>query len=160
MFLRKHKGQSILEYAILIAIIIAAILVMQTFMKRGVQGRLKDSSDRISGGDSFSASESTVLEDRAMTTNRNIHEETSTTDMVRTAIGTGFLNDAVDTQGIGNDAYTGSAVTGGTSRSITQTKMSGASNEAYTVGDYGTQNATTFEGADEITANSVFTGEL
>jgi hypothetical protein len=50
--LRKMKGQSTLEYAILIIIIIGALLTIQTYIKRGVQGRLKSSSDDI--GDQFS----------------------------------------------------------------------------------------------------------
>ncbi len=50
--IRKAKGQSTLEYAILIIIIIAALLTLQTYIKRGVQGRLASSTDSI--GDQFS----------------------------------------------------------------------------------------------------------
>ncbi len=52
MHLNKKKGQSALEYAILITIVIAALLTIQMYIKRGVQGRLKSSSDDI--GDQFS----------------------------------------------------------------------------------------------------------
>jgi uncharacterized protein (UPF0333 family) len=45
-----HKGQSTLEYAILIIIIIAALVSLQTYIKRGVQGRLKSSTDDIGEG--------------------------------------------------------------------------------------------------------------
>ena len=48
----KMKGQSTLEYAVLVVIIIGALLTIQTYIKRGVQGRLKSSSDDI--GDQFS----------------------------------------------------------------------------------------------------------
>ncbi len=47
-----NKGQSTLEYAVLIIIIIAALLSIQMYIKRGVQGRLKASTDDI--GDQFS----------------------------------------------------------------------------------------------------------
>lgn len=42
-----RKGQSTLEYAILILIVIVALLAMQTYLKRGVQGRMRESSDNI-----------------------------------------------------------------------------------------------------------------
>ncbi|MBF0486418.1 MAG: hypothetical protein HQL16_07895 [Candidatus Omnitrophica bacterium] len=45
--LRKHNGQSTLEYAILIIIILAAILSLQTYIKRGIGGRLKTATDDI-----------------------------------------------------------------------------------------------------------------
>ncbi len=47
-----NKGQSTLEYAVLIIIIVAALLSIQMYIKRGVQGRLKTSTDDI--GDQFS----------------------------------------------------------------------------------------------------------
>lgn len=50
--LHKMKGQSTLEYAVLVIIIIGALLTIQTYIKRGVQGRLKNSADDI--GDQFS----------------------------------------------------------------------------------------------------------
>ena len=50
--LNKKRGQSTLEYAVLIIVIIAALIAIQTYMKRGVQGRLKSASDDI--GDQFS----------------------------------------------------------------------------------------------------------
>lgn len=39
------KGQNTAEYAILIALVIAAAVGMQTYVKRGWQGRMKDTSD-------------------------------------------------------------------------------------------------------------------
>lgn len=50
--LRKMKGQSTLEYAVLIIIVIGALLSIQVYIKRGVQGRLKSSADDI--GDQYS----------------------------------------------------------------------------------------------------------
>jgi Flp pilus assembly pilin Flp len=41
------KGQSTLEYAVLIVVIIAALIAMQVYLKRGVQGRMRESSDQI-----------------------------------------------------------------------------------------------------------------
>ncbi len=46
------KAQSTLEYAILIIIIIGALLAVQTYLKRGIQGKVKSSADDI--GDQYS----------------------------------------------------------------------------------------------------------
>jgi len=50
-YLRKKKAQSTLEYAILIIIVIGALLSIQIYVKRGVQGRLKSATDDI--GDQY-----------------------------------------------------------------------------------------------------------
>jgi uncharacterized protein (UPF0333 family) len=42
------KAQSIVEYTILFAIIIAALVVMQVYVKRAYQGRLRHEADSIS----------------------------------------------------------------------------------------------------------------
>jgi len=39
------KGQSTLEYALIIAVIVAGLLLMQMYIKRGYAGRLKSSTD-------------------------------------------------------------------------------------------------------------------
>ncbi|MBF0594637.1 MAG: hypothetical protein HQL22_06690 [Candidatus Omnitrophica bacterium] len=54
MRINNKKGQSTLEYAILVIIIIAALISLQTYVKRGVQGRLKSATDDI--GEGFSTS--------------------------------------------------------------------------------------------------------
>ncbi|MFA5059285.1 MAG: hypothetical protein WC676_01480 [Candidatus Omnitrophota bacterium] len=50
--LRQMKAQSTLEYAVLIIIIIGALLSIQFYIKRGVQGRLRSAADDI--GEQFS----------------------------------------------------------------------------------------------------------
>jgi len=40
-------AQSVLEYAVLIACVAAALIAMQIYMKRGNQGRLRQASDAI-----------------------------------------------------------------------------------------------------------------
>jgi Flp pilus assembly pilin Flp len=45
-------GQSTLEYAVLIVVIIAALIAVQVYLKRGIQGRMRQSSDQI--GEQFS----------------------------------------------------------------------------------------------------------
>lgn len=46
-FLSKKKAQSSLEYAILIIIVLGALLSIQVYIKRGIQGRLRTATDDI-----------------------------------------------------------------------------------------------------------------
>ena len=41
------KSQTILEYALLFSVVIAALLIMQVFIKRAYQGRLKREADSV-----------------------------------------------------------------------------------------------------------------
>ena len=58
-YLNKKRGQSTLEYAMLIIIIIAALITIQVYIKRGVQGGIKKSADDI--GDQFSPGNTNVI---------------------------------------------------------------------------------------------------
>ncbi len=40
-----HRGQSTAEYAIVFAVVLAALVGMQIYVKRGMNARLKDASD-------------------------------------------------------------------------------------------------------------------
>ena len=46
-FTKKTMGQSIAEYSILIAVVTAALLAMQLYMKRGIQAAVKHSTDQF-----------------------------------------------------------------------------------------------------------------
>lgn len=43
----RKRGQSTLEYAVVIAVVVAALVVMQLYVRRGFQGRLRQSADDI-----------------------------------------------------------------------------------------------------------------
>ncbi|MFA6358485.1 MAG: hypothetical protein WCY09_07510 [Candidatus Omnitrophota bacterium] len=45
MLRRLRKGQSTAEYAIVIGLVIAAAVAMQVYVKRGIQGKMKDATD-------------------------------------------------------------------------------------------------------------------
>jgi Flp pilus assembly pilin Flp len=49
-----RKAQSTLEYALIIAAVVGALVAINAYMKKGVQGRLKESTDQI--GKQFDAS--------------------------------------------------------------------------------------------------------
>ena len=46
--LRKRIAQSTLEYAVLAVVVIGALLSIQAYLKRGIQGKIKSSTDDIS----------------------------------------------------------------------------------------------------------------
>ena len=49
----KNKAQSTLEYAMIIAVVVGGLIAMQYYMKRGIQGKLRESTDSI--GEQYSA---------------------------------------------------------------------------------------------------------
>ncbi|MBU1998968.1 MAG: hypothetical protein ABIG46_00680 [Candidatus Omnitrophota bacterium] len=73
MFRRlNRRGQSTLEYGVLVAVIVAALLAMQTYFKRGLQGRIRQSSDDV--GEQFSPELTTGT--RTVTSSVNSNEQT------------------------------------------------------------------------------------
>lgn len=45
--LRKRRAQSTLEYALVIAAVVAALVAVNVYVKKGIQGRLKESTDQV-----------------------------------------------------------------------------------------------------------------
>lgn len=56
----RPNAQSTLEYAVVVACVVAALLAMQLYMKRGTQGRLRQASDEIGGQYSPTSTSSTI----------------------------------------------------------------------------------------------------
>jgi uncharacterized protein (UPF0333 family) len=85
MFLRLNKrGQSTLEYALLIGVIVAALIAMQVYMKRGVQGKIRDATDQI--GEQYSPGYTTgaITMDSNSTTHEVVVNKTTTSDATKT----------------------------------------------------------------------------
>ena len=76
--LTENKAQSTLEFAILIAVIVAALLAMQVYLKRGYQGKMKESADSI--GSQFSPGQTTG--------NYTTHSFTNSSETVDSLAGT------------------------------------------------------------------------
>ena len=57
MLRRRTRGQSTLEYVILIGFVVAALIALGVYKKRGIQGRLRSSTDQV--GEQFSAGNTT-----------------------------------------------------------------------------------------------------
>ena len=49
--IRQRTGQSTLEYAVVAAVVVGALLWMQIYMKRGLMGKMQTATDQI--GDQF-----------------------------------------------------------------------------------------------------------
>jgi hypothetical protein len=57
--MRYKKTQSILEYVVLLCVIVSSLLLMQVFIKRAYQGRLKAEAEQI--GQQYSPGHTTSL---------------------------------------------------------------------------------------------------
>jgi len=58
MFIRSGKrAQTTAEYAILIALVIGAVVAMQIYVKRGIQGRIRDVVDDVDLGSTLDNSD-------------------------------------------------------------------------------------------------------
>jgi|GEM_PF-581551 len=55
-FKKKNRGQNVAEYAILIALVVGAIIAMQKFAQRGLQGRVRDATKFMVDNTNFSSS--------------------------------------------------------------------------------------------------------
>ena len=44
------KAQSVLEYAVLICVVVAALAAMQVYIKRGMQGRMRQGAEQAGNG--------------------------------------------------------------------------------------------------------------
>ena len=140
------KGQSILEYAILLAVVIAVLLIMQSFVKRGYQGSLKRSADSM--GEQFSASSTTIKEEQKMEGDQNIVTEVGTTTEVMNQF-SDQVPEGVTVQGtLDRNAYSLNTRTGGTVTAESQSKTESASLEKARLSDYATTEVTDFTDPD------------
>lgn len=56
----RRRGYIALEYAVLVAVLVAALLTMQIYMKRGFSGRLRAAADAISQGQGYAPRRTTA----------------------------------------------------------------------------------------------------
>ena len=137
---RRNTGQSIVEYAILLGVVITALLIMQLLIKRSYQGGLKESADKI--GEQFSASGTTTKQNRAMTSDQNIVEGVATTATINTFKPTALTENAQDA--LGSGVYSYSQRTGGKSTMTTQSKTDSAAAEKTRSAEFQKDEVTDF----------------
>ncbi len=51
--MRDRTGQTILEGAVLIIVVVAALLAMFKFLQAGAQGRIRQAADTFGGGEQY-----------------------------------------------------------------------------------------------------------
>jgi hypothetical protein len=84
-----RKAQSTLEYALIVAVVVGALLAMQIYIKRGLQGRYRSSVDNI--GEQYAA---------GRTTSKWVISETKSVNLDRAGYdGQGISNSSVTTAG-------------------------------------------------------------
>ncbi len=86
MLVRMRKAQSTLEYALLIGVVVGALLYMQNYLKRNIQGHLQAQGDQISD-DHYSPTltkrfENSYVSIPHQTENITWHEDSTTTTTI------------------------------------------------------------------------------
>ncbi len=74
MLIKISKAQSTLEYALLITVVVGALLAMQNYLKRSIQGRMQIIGDQM--GDQYSPTD-TYREENMFVRQNQIIENTS-----------------------------------------------------------------------------------
>jgi uncharacterized protein (UPF0333 family) len=82
MFRHSSRGQSTLEYVILLGFVVAALIAMGIYMKRGMAGKLRESTDQI--GEQYSPEHTTS--DYTTNTNMTQNEVVSSGGVSKTTI--------------------------------------------------------------------------
>ena len=62
MKMRNLKGASIIEYSLIVAVVVAAILGMQIYFKRAICGRWRQAADTFGYGRQYDAPELKIWE--------------------------------------------------------------------------------------------------
>lgn len=101
-----RKAQSTLEYALLIGVVVGALLAMQTYLKRSIQGRMQIIGDQM--GDQYDP-DGTYREENMVVNNAQIIETTTDgfTPTTRTEITGGFqqMNSVREVQAMEEDEW-------------------------------------------------------
>jgi uncharacterized protein (UPF0333 family) len=98
------KGQNVVEYSILIALVVGAAIAMQTYVKRGLQGRVKDVVD-YTGNNTTTGETATftggqyepyyAVAQSTISSNRNVTESVlANGQMSRTGVDEGTIKEA------------------------------------------------------------------
>src|SRR6266404_578470 len=72
-FLKNRKAQNTAEYALLIALVVAGVIAMQTYAQRALQARIHDASQYMANTDSVGGLNSTQYEPYYMQTQHNVN---------------------------------------------------------------------------------------
>jgi uncharacterized protein (UPF0333 family) len=101
----KRKGQSTLEYALIVAVVIAGLLVMQYYVKRGFSGRMKQASDDMGEQYDPTAYTGGFAVHQESGTRQTVQARESKTEHVKDQVNLRTGQDNVAAWGAGDDLY-------------------------------------------------------
>ncbi|MDD5155804.1 MAG: hypothetical protein PHF11_04885 [Candidatus Omnitrophica bacterium] len=142
--LKKRKiAQSLVEYAVVFSVVVAAILIMQAFIKRGYQGSLKDAADKM--GEQYSAGNTSIYQNRSLSQEgQTIMHQAGTTAKAQTVLSTLGIS-GVTTQNItAQDVLSVDSRTGGNMTSETKVQTDSLKREATRLNEYANVTQTDF----------------
>lgn len=92
------RAQSTLEYAVLVSVLVAALIAMQVYIKRGYQGKLREGADSM--GEQFSPAHTTYTYTTVSNTvsTENLLEDATTLTTIRNQISERTGNERVDVE--------------------------------------------------------------
>lgn len=93
------KAQGTLEYALLIGVVVAGLIAMQLYLKRGYQGKLRESSDQIGGqySPSWTTGKSTITKES--TTKETVQDKVTRTEFTEPEKTTQTSEEKIDALG-------------------------------------------------------------
>lgn len=143
-----RKAQSITEYAVLSGVLIMAVVLMQVYLKRSVQGKFKDTADQI--GEQFSTGETYSTQ----AIQQSLRNEISGVGSVSDLTAAWSKSTVITTASIGTNpqAYIPAGWAGSTNADSAQPELASFAKGEVTVNDY--VSATV--GNDGIGAHTAF----
>ena len=84
-FMKDKKAQSTLEFAVVIMCVVAALLAMQIYLKRGMQGRLRQAADELGSAYSPGNTSSDTWIEQSSTTTTTVKTEDYYGDLATTS---------------------------------------------------------------------------
>jgi hypothetical protein len=90
MLRRLRKGQSTAEYAIVIGLVIAAAVGMQVYVKRSIQGKIKDATEYAQPGVDMGGIGNTKQYEPLYATNTGMESNRDATEIADTSTGGGI----------------------------------------------------------------------
>ena len=121
MLIKLRKAQASLEYAALIGVVVGAIIIMSTYLRRSVEGKIRKEADDI--GDNYDIQTGTYGYDSSLTN----------TEITYTVMG--IDGSEVDLSGVADSGFTstGDSVATGTGVQAQFTEQAGTRDSSETI---------------------------
>lgn len=109
-WIRNKKAQNTAEYAIVIGLVVAVAIGMQTYIKRGLQGRIADAVNHVGAGADVGGTDLTFSGQQFEPTFRDSSYDTTTdaSETMNTALGgavTKTVDQSTDRTGYETESY-------------------------------------------------------